>query len=143
MDENRYLTRMNWGFNNYHKFSKCYCESKNYYSGYDDSVDHEVEEDSYKIKYFNSHQYEKKYHDKDQVNNDSKKPCESCVCSHLECFEPGTLVDVYLSNGSQFLSIYFIYLDPQSCCSYFLQIDEKAVPVIIDCQHIDAIRRTC
>ena len=140
MDGNRYLTRMNWEFNNYHKFSKCYCESKNVYLGHSPSVDHPIiEEDSYKIKYYNSPQFEKKY----QKQNQIEQHCKSCICSHLECFEPGTLVDVYLSDGSQFLGIYFIYLIPQSCCGYFLQIDDMARPVIMDCQNIDAICKTC
>ncbi|MCM0624128.1 hypothetical protein M5J14_06270 [Lysinibacillus sp. OL1_EC] len=140
MDGNRYLTRMNWEFNNYHKFSKCYCESKNVYFGHSPSVEHPIiEEDSYKIKYYNSPQFEKKY----QKQNQIEKHCQSCICSHLECFEPGTLVDVYLSDGSQFLGIYFIYLIPHSCCGYFLQIDDMARPVIMDCQNIDAIRKTC
>ncbi|MGY4796093.1 hypothetical protein ACVNNN_13915 [Lysinibacillus fusiformis] len=140
MNENRYLTRMNWEFNNYHKFSKCYCESRNFCFDHASGVDHPiVEEDSYKIKYYNSPQFEKTYQKKKQ----DKEHCQSCVCSHLECFEPGTLVDVYLSNGSQFLGIYFIYLDPQNCCGYFIQFDETARPVIIDCQKIDALRKTC
>ncbi|MEK5487055.1 MULTISPECIES: hypothetical protein [unclassified Lysinibacillus] len=140
MDENRSLKRMNWEFNNYHKFAKCYCASKNFCSGYYSDIDHHVdEEESYTIKYYNSPQYEKTYKKKEQA----KKQCDSCICHHLEYFKPGTLVDVYLSNGCQFLSIYFIYLDSQSCCGYFLQIDDQAVPVMIDCRQIDAIRKAC
>lgn len=68
MDGNRYLTRMDGEFNNYHKFSKCYCESKNVYFGHSPSVDHPIiEEDSYKIKYYNSPQFEKNIRNKTKL----------------------------------------------------------------------------
>lgn len=139
MDDNRYLTRINWEFNNYHKFAKCYCESKNYYLGQYDGNNHLAEEDSYKIKYYNSPQFEKTVQEKGQ----SKKHCENCVCHHLEYFEPGTLVDVFLSDGTRFLRIYFLYFDSQNCCGNFLQIEGNRLPVIIDCRKIEAIRKSC
>ena len=117
MDENRYLTRLDRNLNNYHKFSKCYCDSKNY------CTDGNKQSESH-------------------VRNKDKKQCEGCICSQLECFDPGTLVDVYLSDGHCFCGIYFIYLDPHSCCAYFLQIDDMARPVIIDCQQVNAISKT-
>ena len=141
MDENRYLTRLDRNLNNYHKFSKCYCNSKNYCTGRYYGMDDVAQEDSYRIKYYNSSQDGKKQLES-HVRNKEKKHCEGCICSQLECFDPGTLVDVYLSDGHCFCGIYFIYLDPHSCCAYFLQIDDMARPVIIDCQQVNAISKT-
>jgi len=141
MDENRYLTRLNRELNNYHKFSKCYCESKNHYTGHYFCMEDEKEEDSYRIKYYNSPQDGKKQSENLEKNKDNKR-CEGCVCSQLECFDPGTLVDVYLSNGTSFSGIYFIYLESHNCCAYFLQIGDTARPVIIDCQQVNALRKT-
>ncbi|MEK5232192.1 hypothetical protein MHB42_10520 [Lysinibacillus sp. FSL K6-0232] len=121
MQENRYLTRLNWDFNNYHKFSKCHCASKSYCLGYN-----EIEEA--KIKYYNHPEHEKKHYD-------------SSVSHYLKCLAAGTLVDVYLSNGQSFLMVYFVHLDPQNNCACFLQINEKTVPITVNCAKIDAVRK--
>ncbi len=141
MDENRYLTRLDRNLNNYHKFSKCYCDSKNYCTGYYYGTDDMAEEDSYRIKYYHSSQDGNKQSES-HVRNKDKKHCEGCICSQLECFDPGTLVDVYLSDGHCFCGIYFIYVDPHSSCAYFLQIDDIARSVMIDCQQVNTISKT-
>lgn len=70
MDENRYLTRLDRNLNNYHKFSKCYCESKNYCTGHYYGSDDMAEEDSYRIKYYNSSQDGKKQLESHVKNKD-------------------------------------------------------------------------
>jgi len=57
MEDKRYLDRINWNFDNYHKFDKCYCQSKTYYCNHDkgSTEDNEFDEaDTYNIKYYNS-----------------------------------------------------------------------------------------
>ena len=66
--------------------------------------------------------------------------CKGCVCNHLKYVEPGTLVDVYLSNGNSFINIFFLYFDSQSCSAHFLEIGETAMRLMIDCEKIEAIR---
>ncbi|KOY81527.1 hypothetical protein I6G82_08660 [Lysinibacillus macroides] len=126
MNENRSLTRLNWEFNNYHKFAKCPCVSKSYCLSHD-----MLEEDLANLKYYNSPGKEGGTH------------CNSCVCLHLKDLKPGTLVDVYLSNGHNFSNVYFAHLDLQNYCVHFLQVNRgRTVPIMIACSRIDAVRKT-
>ncbi|MGE7114087.1 hypothetical protein [Lysinibacillus sp. NPDC047702] len=38
--------------------------------------------------------------------------------------DPGTLVDILLAKGGNFLNVYFLYFDDPSNCPYFLQIGQ-------------------
>lgn len=67
--------------------------------------------------------------------------CKGCICHLLRCLSPGTLVDVILAGSGSFAGIFFISLDPKTCCATFLEVDAAATPLIIDCQQIIAIRR--
>ncbi|MGE7944513.1 hypothetical protein ACQKNB_20855 [Lysinibacillus xylanilyticus] len=144
MGDNRYLELMDRDFNNYHKFEKCYydpCHSK--------EDDYEAVEDDYdKIKYYNHKDvkqkrkdHDKKYSqelEKQKMKNDNH--CKGCICNHLKRLEPGTLVDVFLSNGSSFINLFFLHFDNQSCSVYFLEIGATAMRLMIDCEKIEAIR---
>ncbi|EON71893.1 hypothetical protein [Lysinibacillus sphaericus] len=121
------MKQIKWDFN---KFEKCHCESKKYYYEY-----HKC--DCKHDKHDCECKHDKKHH-KDEKHKEHH--CKGCVCNLLKCFEPGTLVDIFLSNGGRFTGVYFTSLDPRNCCAYFLEIgDDDATPVIIDCQKIDAI----
>lgn len=55
----------------------------------------------------------------------------------------GTLVDVVLAGGFSLADVFFISLDPKTCCATFLEVtDEAASPIIVDCQQIIVIRRS-
>ena len=139
MGDNLYLERMDRDFNNYHKFEKFYYDQ---YLSKEDNYE-VVEDDHYKIKYYNHKDVKQKSKDysqelKKKMKNDDH--CKGCVCNHLKCVEPGTLVDVFLSNGSSFINIFFLYFDNQSCSAHFLEIGATAMRLMIDCEKIEAIR---
>lgn len=147
MDDKRYLERINWNFGNYHKFDKCYCESKTYYCNHDTGCteDNKFDEtDTYKIKYYHSKDVKQKqknddrnnYHGK-EINTDNSKDSASHLLHRLN---PGTQVDIYLAKGGNFFNVYFLYFDEPSNCAYFLQIG-TVMPIIIDCKRIEAIRK--
>lgn len=149
MEDKRYLERINWNFDNYHKFDKCYCQSKTYYCNHDkgSTEDNEFDEaDTYNIKYYNSKDVKQKQkndnrnkHSGQEINTHN---CKDCACHLLQCLDTGTLVDVFLAKGGNFLNVFFLYFDKPTSCAYFLQIGAAAMPIIIDCERIEAIRKT-
>ncbi|WP_342535620.1 hypothetical protein MHI04_09750 [Lysinibacillus sp. FSL K6-1151] len=67
--------------------------------------------------------------------------CKGCICHQLKCLSTGAFVDVILAGGGSFAGIYFISLDPKTCCATFFEVAGAAAsPLIIDCQQIIAIR---
>lgn len=110
-----------------HKDDRCKCKHKDDHCKWEkeDSCSCKKEEEDY--------YYEKDY------SKDHK--CKGCICHLLRCLSPGTLVDVILAGGGSFAGIFFISLDPKTCCATFLEVDAAATPLIIDCQQIIAIRR--
>ncbi|EAZ84338.1 hypothetical protein AB9L15_11445 [Lysinibacillus fusiformis] len=73
----------------------------------------------------------------------SKNECKGCICHQLKCLPIGTLVDVVLVGGFSLADVFFISLDPKTCCATFLEVaDVGASPIIIDCQQIIVIRRS-
>lgn len=110
-----------------HKDDRCKCKHK------DDHCKWE-KEDSCSCK-----KEEEECHYEMDYSKDHK--CKGCICHLLRCLSPGTLVDVILAGGGSFAGIFFISLDPKTCCATFLEVDAAATPLIIDCQQIIAIRR--
>ncbi len=110
-----------------HKHEQCKCKHK------DDHCKWE-KEDSCSCK-----KEEEECHYEMDYSKDHK--CKGCICHLLRCLSPGTLVDVILAGGGSFAGIFFISLDPKTCCATFLEVDAAATPLIIDCQQIIAIRR--
>lgn len=110
-----------------HKHDRCKCKHK------DDHCKWE-KEDSCSCK-----KEEEECHYEMDYSKDHK--CKGCICHLLRCLSPGTLVDVILAGGGSFAGIFFISLDPKTCCATFLEVDAAATPLIIDCQQIIAIRR--
>lgn len=110
-----------------HKHEQCKCKHK------DDHCKWE-KEDSCSCK-----KEEEECHYEMEYSKDHK--CKGCICHLLRCLSPGTLVDVILAGGGSFAGIFFISLDPKTCCATFLEVDAAATPLIIDCQQIIAIRR--
>ncbi len=141
------MKQIKWDFNKFNKFEKCHYESKKYYYEYHKcDCEHERKHDKCECKH-DKHEckhdceckHDKKHH-KDEKHKEHH--CKGCVCNLLKRFEPGTLVDIFLSNGGRFTGVYFTSLDPRNCCAYFLEVgDDAATPVIIDCQKIDAISK--
>lgn len=66
--------------------------------------------------------------------------CRSCACCILLKLKPGTLVDVYLKNGTHFYNLVFEkFYKP--CCATFIDTENELGSIIImDCQDIQAIR---
>lgn len=109
------------------KHQRCKCHEK------EDHCKWEHKEDSCSCKKEEEYYYEMDY------SKDHK--CKGCICHLLRCLSPGTFVDVILAGGGSFAGIYFISLDPKTCCATFLELDAAAAtPLIIDCQQIIAIR---
>ncbi|MGY4795462.1 hypothetical protein ACVNNN_10680 [Lysinibacillus fusiformis] len=109
-----------------HKHERCKCKHKDDHCKWEkeDSCScKKEEEDYYEVDYSKDHH------------------CKGCICHLLRCLSPGAFVDVILAGGGSFAGIYFISLDPKTCCATFFEVDAAAAsPLIIDCQQIIAIR---
>ncbi|MEY2373554.1 hypothetical protein [Lysinibacillus capsici] len=146
MQDSRFSQYMNWN----HKKEKCCEQYVKCYCHLEKKCEHKQEECKCKQKHEHCKWEQKKdscsckkeeeeYYYEMDYSKDHK--CKGCICHQLRCLSPGTLVDVILAGGGSFAGIFFISLDPKTCCATFLEVDAAAAtPLIIDCQQIIAIR---
>ncbi len=74
-------------------------------------------------------------------HKDQEHHCNGCICNQLRKLQPGTEVDVFLSNGNVLEDVIFVTLNQKDCCAFFNDpTTEPGSTLIVDCQRIDAIR---
>lgn len=129
MQDCRFNHYMNWGQQKY-KSEEC-CEKKCEHKCDKCKCEHKKEKCPCKK--------EEKCYEEDFC---SKNKCKGCICHQLRCLPVGTLVDVVLTSGFSLADVFFISLDPKTCCATFLEVTRGgASQIILDCQQIIVIRR--
>ena len=74
-------------------------------------------------------------------HKDQEHHCNGCICNQLRKLQPGTEVDVFLSNGNVLEDVIFVTVNQKDCCAFFnVPSTEPGSTLIVDCQRIDAIR---
>jgi hypothetical protein len=65
--------------------------------------------------------------------------CEGCACDVLRRLSPGSLVNIILKGGDEFLEgeLTFACFDSKTCCATFIF---DGYPLIVDCENITAIQ---
>ena len=52
-------------------------------------------------------------------HKDQEHHCNGCICNQLRKLQPGTEVDVFLSNGNVLEDVLFVTLNQKDCCAFF------------------------
>lgn len=149
MQDSRFNHYMNWNKKKeksyeHHVKCKCHVEKKCEEKQDQCKCEHKWERKHEKCKCEWEHKEDKcpcKKEEKCYCEEEQDHRCKGCICHQLRCLSTGAFVDVILAGGGSFTGVYFVSLDPKTCCATFFEVENAvASPLIIDCQQIVAIR---
>ncbi|WP_442598699.1 hydrolase [Neobacillus sp. D3-1R] len=93
--------------------------------------------------YDNSHECEEcmEHEKKEYGKKEHENKCKGCICDQLRKLQPGTEVDLFLSNGARIEDVVFVAFNDKNCCAFFtgLENEPPGSTLIVDCKRIDAI----